>query len=71
MNKTQKRKISARRRVRRLPDLEYSKTAILNSLGSPDSRRSYRFANRERRLFPSNAVAFIQRKRPQGGKVNS
>src|ERR1700726_3150825 len=32
------------RRVLRLPDLDHSKTAVLNTLGSPDSQRSYRFA---------------------------
>jgi hypothetical protein len=33
--------------VLRLPDLEHSKTAILNSLTSPSSRRSYQHAMRE------------------------
>ena len=28
----------------RLPDLDHVKTAVLNTLGSPDSERSYRFA---------------------------
>src|SRR6267154_3632294 len=32
------------KRVLRLPDLYYSKTAVLKSLGPPDSQRSYRFA---------------------------
>jgi hypothetical protein len=32
------------KRVLRLPDLDHSKTAVLNILGSPDSERSYRFA---------------------------
>jgi site-specific recombinase XerD len=32
------------RRVLRLPDLDHSKTAVLNTLGSPESQRSYRFA---------------------------
>src|ERR1700693_4304374 len=32
------------KRVLRLPDLDHAKTAVLNSLGSPDSERSYRFA---------------------------
>jgi site-specific recombinase XerD len=32
------------KRVLRLPDLDHSKTAVLNTLGSPDSQRSYRFA---------------------------
>ena len=44
MKKNSKRKASVPKRVLRLPDLDYSKTAVLNSLGSPDSRRSYRFA---------------------------
>jgi hypothetical protein len=33
--------------VLRLPDLEHSKTAVLNSLTSPSSRRSYEHAIRE------------------------
>jgi len=32
--------------VLRLPDLEHAKAAVLNSLGSPESRRSYEFAIR-------------------------
>ena len=44
MKKNSIRKASAPKRFLRLPDLDYSKTAVLNSLGSPDSRRSYRFA---------------------------
>ena len=32
--------------VLRLPDLEHAKSAVLNSLGSPESRRSYEFAIR-------------------------
>ena len=34
------------RRILRLPDLDHSKTAVLNTLSSPDSQRAYRFANR-------------------------
>ncbi len=30
--------------VLRLPGLEYAKSAVLNSLASPESRRSYEFA---------------------------
>jgi hypothetical protein len=33
-----------RRRVLRLPDLDHYKTAALNSLGSPASRRVYEYA---------------------------
>src|SRR5438876_3245832 len=33
-----------RRRVLRLPDLDHGKTAVLNSLGSPASRRVYEYA---------------------------
>ena len=33
-----------RRRVLRLPDLDHCKTAVLNSLGSPVSRRVYEYA---------------------------
>jgi len=32
------------KRVLRLPDLDYAKTAVLNTLSSSDFRRSYRFA---------------------------
>jgi site-specific recombinase XerD len=32
------------KRVPRLPDLDHAKTAVLSTLGSPDSERSYRFA---------------------------
>ena len=33
-----------RRRVLRLPDLDHCKVAVLNSLGSPASRRVYEYA---------------------------
>jgi hypothetical protein len=33
-----------RRIVLRLPDLDHSKSAVLNSLSSPRSRRNYKFA---------------------------
>ena len=41
-----KKKLCSRKpkRVLRLPDLDQSKTAVLNSLGSQESQRSYRFA---------------------------
>ena len=32
------------RRLLRLPDLDHCKTAVLNSLGSPASRRVYEYA---------------------------
>jgi len=32
------------RRVLRLPDLDYAKGAVLNTLGSPASKRAYEFA---------------------------
>jgi hypothetical protein len=32
------------KRVFRLPDLDHAKTAVLSSLGSPESERSYRSA---------------------------
>jgi hypothetical protein len=35
---------NCRRRVLRLPDLDHCKTAALNSLGSPGSRRVYEYA---------------------------
>jgi integrase len=43
-NKKSHRKHPYPKRVLRLPDLDYAKTAVLNTLSSPDSRRSYRFA---------------------------
>jgi site-specific recombinase XerD len=43
-NKTAKQKRPSPKRVLHLPDLDYAKTAVLNTLSSPDSRRSYRFA---------------------------
>ena len=41
-----KKKLCSRKpkRVLRLPDLDHSKTAVLNTLGSLESQRSYRFA---------------------------
>lgn len=43
-NKTKKQRRPSPKRVLRLPDLDYAKTAVLNKLSSSDSRRSYRFA---------------------------
>ena len=43
-NKTVKQKRPSPKRVLRLPDLDYAKTVVLNTLSSADSRRSYRFA---------------------------
>src|SRR5213595_1665374 len=40
----QRIKPNYRRRVLRLPDLDHSKLAVLNSLGSPASRRVYEYA---------------------------
>jgi len=37
-------KLNYRRRVLRLPDLDHCKAAVLNSLGSPASRRVYEYA---------------------------
>jgi hypothetical protein len=39
-----KAKANYRRIVLRLPDLDHSKSAVLNSLGSPGSRRVYQYA---------------------------
>jgi len=39
-----KAKLNYRRIVLRLPDLDHSKMAVLNSLTSPGSRRVYQFA---------------------------
>ena len=43
-NQTKKQKRRSPKRVLRLPDLDYAKKAVLNTLSSTDSRRSYRFA---------------------------
>jgi hypothetical protein len=40
----QKVKPNYRRRSLRLPDLDHCKRAVLNSLGSPASRRVYEYA---------------------------
>ena len=40
----QKGKPNYRRRLLRLPDLDHCKRAVLNSLGSPASRRVYEYA---------------------------
>ena len=40
----QREKSRPPKRVLRLPDLDFAKTAVLNTLSSADSRRSYRFA---------------------------
>ena len=40
----QRVKPNYRRRVLRLPDLDHCKLAVLNSLGSPASRRVYEYA---------------------------
>lgn len=40
-------KTSCRRSVLRLPDLDHSKSAVLNSLTSPGSRRAYQVAIEE------------------------
>lgn len=37
-------KLNYRRRMLRLPDLDHCKLAVLNSLGSPGSRRVYEYA---------------------------
>ena len=40
----QNRKLIHPKRILRLPDLDHAKVAVLNTLSSPDSQRSYRFA---------------------------
>ena len=45
MKKRDPKKKSPRpKRILRLPDLDHSKIAVLSTLSSPDSQRSYRFA---------------------------
>jgi site-specific recombinase XerD len=43
-HKTSKNNTARPRRILRLPDLDHAKVAVLNTLRSPDSQRSYRFA---------------------------
>ena len=43
MKRRQRRKITVRTKLR-LPDLDQARSAVLNSLRSPDSQRSYRHA---------------------------
>ena len=38
------KKLTRPKRSLRLPDLDHAKIAVLNTLSSPDSQRSYRFA---------------------------
>ena len=38
------RKKKLAKRVLRLPDLDYAKGSVLNTLGSPESKRAYEFA---------------------------
>ena len=44
MSKRPKKKLARPERILRLPDLDHAKVAVLNTLSSPDSQRSYRFA---------------------------
>jgi hypothetical protein len=44
MSKSPKKKLARPKRILRLPDLDHAKVAVLNTLSSPDSQRSYRFA---------------------------
>jgi coenzyme F420-reducing hydrogenase gamma subunit len=43
-SKSPKKKPTRPKRILRLPDLDHAKVAVLNTLSSPDSHRSYRFA---------------------------
>jgi site-specific recombinase XerC len=47
MGRKRRAKAGCRRNVLRLPDLDHSKSAVLNSLASPGSRRAYQFAIEE------------------------
>jgi len=47
MSKSKSRKKKAPRRVLALPDLEHTKTAVLNSLTSASGQRTYEHAIRE------------------------
>jgi hypothetical protein len=57
----QRIKPNYRRRVLRLPDLDHCKLAVLNSLGSPASRRVYEYAiDQIHRLVLLRASARVQ-----------
>jgi site-specific recombinase XerD len=43
-SKSPKKKLARPKRILRLPDLDHAKIAVLKTLSSPDSQRSYRFA---------------------------
>ena len=43
MKRGKSRRKAAPKRVLRLPDLDYAKRAVLNSLGSPESQRAYEY----------------------------
>ena len=43
-SKSPKKKLARPKRILRLPDLDHAKVAVLNTLSSPDSQRSFRFA---------------------------
>jgi hypothetical protein len=43
-SKSPKKKLAHPKRILRLPDLDHAKIAVPNTLSSPDSQRSYRFA---------------------------
>ncbi|MGI9071956.1 MAG: tyrosine-type recombinase/integrase [Bryobacteraceae bacterium] len=44
MRRSKSKPKSAPKRVLRLPDLDHAKLSVLNTLGSPESQRAYRFA---------------------------
>ena len=44
MHAQEEQETSSRKIVLRLPDLDHTKAAVLNSLSSPHSRRNYKFA---------------------------
>ena len=48
------RKPLSRKIVLRLPDLDHTKAAVLNSLSSPHSRRNYKFGTNS-----STAIRFV------------
>jgi integrase len=43
-NNSPKKKLGRPKRILRLPELDHAKIAVLNTLSSPDSQRSYRFS---------------------------
>jgi hypothetical protein len=68
----QRIKPNYRSRVLRLPDLDHCKLAVLNSLGSPASRRVYEYAiNQRLGLVPRSSRTISGQPQPVSGTEGS